>query len=269
MKAIVVTRYGSPEMLRLQEVPKPTPKDDEMLVRVHAASINAWDWDLLRGRPYLTRLGGGFRAPKHRIIGADIAGRVEAVGRNVADFAEGDAVYGDISGSGWGGFAECVSIRASALAHKPEGISFTHAAAIPQAAVLALQALQKAPPQAGQHALIIGAGGGAGTFAVQLAKNRGAHVTAVDRADKLDMLRSVGADLALDYRREDFAKTGQTYDLIVDMVMQRSLFDYWRALAPQGTFVVVGGATGPHRPNSRASAESEVLGHGWANGRFR
>lgn len=244
MNAIVYTRYGSPAMLRLEDVPKPAPKDNEVLVRVQTSSINAWDWDLLRGRPYLTRLGVGFRSPKRPIIGADVAGRVESVGPGVSEFAPGDAVYGDLSGAGWGGFAEYVSVRQSALAHIPAGVSFTHAAAIPQASVLALQALRKAPISTGQHVLIIGAGGGSGTFAVQMAKNSGAQITAVDRADKLDMLRSLGADHTLDYTREDFTKTGQTYDLIVDMVMNRSLFKYWRALAPNGSFVVVGGATG-------------------------
>ena len=244
MNAIVYTRYGSPDRLRLEDVPKPTPKDNEVLVRVHASSINAWDWDLLRGRPYLTRLGGGFRSPKQTIIGADVAGRVEAVGSGVSEFAPGDAVFGDLSSAGWGGFAEYVSVRQSALAHIPEGISFPHAASLPQASVLALQALRKAPISTGQHVLIIGAGGGSGTFAVQMAKNLGAQVTAVDRGDKLDMLRSLGADHTLDYTREDFTKTGQKYDLIVDMVMKRSLFTYWRALAPNGSFVVVGGATG-------------------------
>ena len=244
MKAMVYTRYGGPEVLQLRDVPKPTPNDDEALIRVHASSINSWDWDLLRGRPYLAHLGAGVRAPKRTIIGADVAGRVEAVGKAVTGFASGAEVFGDISGAGWGGFAEYVSVRESALALKPEGVSFAHAASLPQAAVLALQALRKAPLQTGQHALIIGAGGGAGTFAVQMAKHRGAHVTAVDRSDKLDMLRSIGADRVIDYTREDFAKTGQQYDAIVDMVMRRSLFDYRRALAPNGNFVVVGGATG-------------------------
>jgi NADPH:quinone reductase-like Zn-dependent oxidoreductase len=241
---MVYTRYGGPDDLHLQAVPTPSPNANEVLVHIHASSINAWDWDLLRGRPYLTRLSGGFRGPKHRIIGADVAGRIEAVGEGVTRFQPGDTVFGDVSGSGWGGFAQYVSVQESVLATMPDGLTFEQAAAIPQAGVLALQALRKLEPLDGQRLLIIGAGGGVGTFAVQLARNQGAIVTVVDRADKLDMLRSLGASRTLDFQTEDFADAAQSQDAIVDMVMQRSLLDYQRVLAPGGRLVVVGGQTG-------------------------
>lgn len=244
MKAVVYSQYGTPEMLKVQEVERPVPNGDEVLVRVRAASINAWDWDLVRGRPYLARLGFGIRAPRRPILGADIAGVVEAVGRDVRDFSPGDEVFGDVSGSGWGGFAEYGTAREGAVASKPEGLSFEQAAAIPQAAGLAYQALRKATLHDGHRVLIVGAGGGAGSFAVQLAKARGATVTAVDRGDKFEMLRSIGADEVIDYRHDDFTKGGQRYNLIVDMVMQHSLFPYDGILASGGRLVIVGGATG-------------------------
>lgn len=243
MQAMVYTHYGAPDVLQLQEMAKPVPRDDEVLIRVHASSINAWDWDLLRGRPYLTRIGG-LRTSRYRILGADVAGRVEAVGRNVKDFLIGGTVYGDISGNGWGGFAEYVCAREGALAACPAGLPFEQAAAVPQAAVLALQALRKGKIRAGQRVLIVGAGGGVGTFAVQLAKSYGAEVTAVDRGDKLDMLRGIGADQVIDYAEQDFSRNGQRYDVIVDVVVRRSVVDYQRALAANGTFILVGGATG-------------------------
>ncbi len=244
MKAVVYSQYGTPANLRVREVERPVPKDDEVLVRVRAASINAWDWDLVRGRPYMARLEFGIRAPKRPILGADIAGRVEAIGKDVRDFSPGDEVFGDVSGSGWGGFAEYVTARERAVAVKPEGLSFEQAAAIPQAAGLAYQALRKATLHERSRVLIVGAGGGAGSFTVRMAKARGATVTAVDRGDKFDMLRSIGADDVVDYRHEDFTRRGQEYDLIVDMVMQHSLFAYDGILAANGRLVVVGGATG-------------------------
>ena len=245
MKAIVYTKYGSPDVLQLKEIEKPTAKDDEVLVRVHAASINSWDWDLLRGRPFVNRLGGGLLKPKRiKILGCDIAGRVEAVGRNVKQFQPGDEVFGDISGCGWGGFAEYVCAREDALALKPSRMTFEEAAAVPQAAVLALQSLRdKGQIQPGQRVLINGAGGGVGTFAVQIAKSFGAEVTGVDSASKLDMLLSIGADHVIDYAQEDFTKNGQRYDLIIDVVAHRSIFDYKRALNPSGIFVAIGGST--------------------------
>jgi NADPH:quinone reductase-like Zn-dependent oxidoreductase len=244
MKAIVYTEYGSPDVLRLEEVEKPTPKEDEVLVEVHAASVNDWDWGLLRGKPFLNRLLFGLLKPKIKILGCDIAGRVEAVGRNVKQFQPGDEVFGDISGCGWGGFAEYVCARENALALKPASMTFEEAAAVPQAAVLALQGLRdKGQIQPGQKALINGAGGGVGTFAVQIAKSFGAEVTGVDSTRKLDMVRSIGADQVIDYTQEDFTQSGQRYDLILDVAAYHSIFDYKRALSPRGIYVMVGGST--------------------------
>ncbi len=245
MKAIVYTKYGPPDVLQLKEVAKPTPKDNEVLVKVHAASVNDWDWGLLRGKPFVNRLLGGLRKPKkYKILGSDIAGRVEAVGRNVKQFQPGDEVFGDLCGCGWGGFAECVCARENALALKPASMSFEQAAAIPQAAVLALQGLRdKGQIQPGQKVLINGAGGGAGTFAVQIAKSFGAVVTGVDSTSKLDMMRSIGADQVIDYTQEDFTKNEQRYDLILDFAAHHSIFDYKRALSPKGIYVMVGGST--------------------------
>jgi NADPH:quinone reductase-like Zn-dependent oxidoreductase len=244
MKAIVYERYGSPDVLQLQDVEKPTPRDDEVLVKVHAASINAWDWYLLKGRPFANRIMFGLLKPKYKIIGCDIAGRVETVGRNIKKLQHGDEVFGDISGCGWGGFAEYACAREQALALKPANLTFEEAAAIPQAAVLALQGLRdKGQIQQGQKVLINGAGGGSGAFAVQIAKTFGAEVTGVDSTNKLDMLRSIGADHVIDYTKEDFTKNGQRYDLILDVVTYRSIFDYKRALSPRGTYVMLGGGS--------------------------
>ncbi len=242
MKAIVYHEYGSPDLLELQDVDKPVAGDDEVLVRVHATSVNSWDWDLLTGR-FQGRLGG-FRKPKYEILGADIAGRVEAAGTNAKQFEPGDEVFGDISGCGWGGLAEYVSVPESVLAPKSDGLTFEEAAAAPQAAVLALQGLRdKRQIQPGQNVLINGAGGGVGTFAVQIAKSFGAEVTGVDSTGKLDTVRSIGADHVIDYTQEDFTKNGQHYDLILDVVASRSIFDCRRALKPGGIYVVVGGST--------------------------
>ncbi|MDU0200598.1 NAD(P)-dependent alcohol dehydrogenase [Paenibacillus sp. MAH-36] len=242
MKAMVYTKYGTKDVLNLVEVEKPTPKDNEVLVRVHAASVNSWDWDLMRGIPYMVRLGGILK-PKYSILGADIAGIVEAVGREVKQFQPGDEVFGDISGSGWGGFAEFVSVREDVLSHKPPLMSFDQAAALPQAGVLALQGLRdKGKIQKGQKILVNGAGGGVGTIAIQYAKSIGAEVAAVDSGMKLDMLTSLGADQVIDYTTKDFTKNGQQYDLILDVVGNRSIFDYKRALSPSGTYVMVGGS---------------------------
>jgi len=242
MKAIVYERYGQPDVLQLQEVAKPTPKDNEVLVRVHAASVNDWDWGLLRGTPFMSRLFFGLLKPKNKILGCDIAGRVEAVGNNVKQFQPGDEVFGDISGGSWGGFAEYVCARENALALKPANMTFEEAAAVPQAAVLALQGLLKGQIQKGQKVLINGAGGGAGSFAVQIAKSFGAEVTGVDSTEKLDTMRSIGADEVIDYTREDFTKNGQRYDLILDMAAHHSIFDYRRALSRKGVYVVEGGS---------------------------
>ncbi|MBU1822442.1 MAG: NAD(P)-dependent alcohol dehydrogenase, partial [Bacteroidetes bacterium] len=244
MKAVVYSRYGAAEVLQPAEVPTPVPKDNEVLVKVQAASVNSWDWDLVTGKPLLYRLLFGIFRPRYPIIGSDIAGRVEAVGKDVTQFKPGDEVFGDISGSGFGAFAEYACAPAKVLALKIPSMTFEQAAATPQAGVLALQGLRQGQLAAGQKVLINGAGGGVGTFAVQMAKVAGAQVTAVDRADKLDLLRSLGAAHVMDYRREDFTKTAHTYDLILDMVARHSVADCRRALNPGGRYVIVGGKVG-------------------------
>ncbi len=242
MKAIVFTKYGPPDVLQLKEVEKPTPRDNEVLIRVHAASLNDWDWCALRGTPFLNRLIFGLLKPKKQILGSDVAGRIEAVGKNVLQFQPGDEVFGDLSGD-WGGFAEYVCARENALELKSPGMTFEQAAAIPQAALLALQGLRdKGQIQPGQRLLINGAGGGVGTFAIQIAKLYGVEVTAVDSSEKLDMLRSMGVERVIDYTQEDFTQNAQGYDLILDVKTNRSMFDYARALSPNGTYVTVGGS---------------------------
>jgi NADPH:quinone reductase-like Zn-dependent oxidoreductase len=242
MRAIVCTKYGTTDVLKLEELEKPAPKGDEVLIKIHAASVNSWDWELLRGKPFVTRLGGLLK-PKYKILGADIAGRVVAIGKDVTRFHPGDEVFGDISGCGWGGFADYVCARENALSLKPAGMTFDEAAAIPQAAVLALQGLRDTGQiRKGQKVLINGAGGGVGTFAVQIAKLFGAEVTGVDGAGKLEMLRSIGADQVIDYKQKDFTNNGQRYDLILDVAGYRSIFDCKRALNPKGTYVMIGGS---------------------------
>jgi NADPH:quinone reductase-like Zn-dependent oxidoreductase len=241
MKAIVYTEYGPPDVLQLKEVERPTPKDNEVLIKVHAVSVNASDWEGLRGKPLYARLGG-LRKPRRRILGSDIAGRVEAVGTNVKQLQLGDEVFGDILDY-MGGFAEYVCAPENKLALKPASMTFEEVAAIPQAAVIALQGIRdKGQVQPGQKVLINGAGGGAGTFAVQLAKLNGAEVTGVDNTGKLDFMRSLGADHVIDYTREDFTKNGKQYDLILDVFAHRSVFAYKRALRPNGSYFFVGGS---------------------------
>jgi NADPH:quinone reductase-like Zn-dependent oxidoreductase len=243
MRAVVWTKFGPPDVLELHEVERPTPGENEVLIKVHAASINSWDWELMNGRAQITF--GGRLKPRYKILGCDVAGVVEDIGRNVKGFKPGDEVFGDISGSGWGGFAEYVCAKESVIAFKSPKMSFEQAAATPQAAVLALQSLRdKGRIHQGQHVLINGAGGGVGTFAVQIARSFRAEVTGVDSTDKLDMLRSIGADHVIDCSKEDFTRNGREYDLIVDVVSQRSVFDYKRALARKGICVLVGGSTG-------------------------
>jgi len=244
MKAIVCTKYGPPDVLQLKEVEKPIPKDNEALVKVHAASVNAADLEFLKGVFVVRLLYQGLLKPKNTIPGSDIAGQVEAVGKKVKKFQSGDEIWGDLSYPlGFGAFAEYVCIPENALRIKPASMTFEEAAAVPTAAVVALQnLLGKGQIQPGQKVLINGAGGGAGTFAVQLAKYFGAEVTGVDSTEKLDMLRSIGADHVIDYTQEDFTKNGQHYDLILDVVVHRSIFDYKRALSPKGIFVMVGGS---------------------------
>ncbi len=244
MKAIVFTQYGRPDRLELKEVPKPVPKQDELLIRVHASSVNSWDWEFLNGTPFINRLMFGLLRPKpgKQRLGADIAGSVEAVGRQVTRFQPGDEVFGDLWDS-WGGFAEYACAHESSLEPKPANSTFEEAAVVPQAGVLALQGLSKVGQiQPGQRVLINGAGGGVGTFAVQLAKLSGAEVTGVDAVHKLDAVRSVGADHVIDYMQEDFTKTGKRYDLIIDCQNFRSMFDNKRALRPGGTYVMIGGS---------------------------
>ncbi|NQW17331.1 MAG: NAD(P)-dependent alcohol dehydrogenase [Chloroflexi bacterium] len=244
MKAIVCRKYGSPDDLELQEVEKPVPKDDEVLVRVLASSVNDWDWGLLRGKPFMNRLVFGLLRPRIKILGCDIAGQVEAVGKKVEQFQPGDEVFGDLSGCGFGGFAEYVCAREKALMLKPASMTFEDAAAIPQAGVLGLQGLRhKGQVRPGQKVLINGAGGGAGSFAVQIAKSFGAEVTGVDSTRKLDMMGSIGADHVIDYTAEDFTKNGQRYDRILDMAAHRSIFDSKRALNSGGAYVMEGGST--------------------------
>jgi NADPH:quinone reductase-like Zn-dependent oxidoreductase len=243
MKAVVMERYGTPDVLELRHVATPTPKANEVLVRVHAASINDWDWGLLQGRPFINRILNGPFAPKVQIIGCDIAGRVEAVGENVTAFRPGDEVYGDLSASGFGAFAEYACTPAASLARKPPGMSFEQAAAIPQAGMLAVQGLiDVGRIRSGQKLLLNGAGGGVGTFALQMAKLYDVEVTVVDKPGKLDMLCAMGADHVVDYLKEDFTKSGRCYDLILDVKTNRSPFAYARALNPNGTYVTVGGS---------------------------
>ena len=241
MKAIVYTNYGPPEVMHLEEVEKPTPKDDELLVKVKATSVNRSDWEGLIGKPLYARIGG-LRKPSNPILGSDVAGRVEIAGKNNNQFQPGDEVFGEM-GNYSGGFAEYVCTRGKIWALKPAGLTFAAASAIPQAGVIALQGIRdKGQIQLGQKVLINGAGGGAGTFAVQLAKLYGAEVTAVDNTGKLDFLRSLGANHVIDYTREDFTKNGKQYDFILDLIAYRSAFAYAQALKPNGSYYAVGGS---------------------------
>jgi NADPH:quinone reductase-like Zn-dependent oxidoreductase len=243
MKAIVNTQYGSPDILQFKEVARPTPKDNEVLVNVHAASVNAAELHFLRADPFLMRfMGYGLLKPKHTILGSAMAGRVEAVGRNVTQFQPGDEIFGDLTKCGFGAFAEYVCASEDALALKPANVTFEQAAAVPLAAVTALQGLRaKGQIKLGQKVLIHGAGGGVGTFAVQIAKSFGAEVTAVCSTRNVDMVRSIGADHLIDYTQEDFTKNGQQYDFIFAVNGYHSIFDYKRALNPKGVYVMIGG----------------------------
>ena len=241
MHAIVCTKYGSPDVLEYKEVDKPIPKDNEVLIRIYATSLNAADLEYLRGT-FLVRVGR-LRKP-FKILGSDIAGRVDAVGSNVKQFQPGDEIFVDSSMYGFGAFAEYACVPEKALMRKPTSMTFEEAATYPQAAILALQGLRdKKQVQPGQKVLINGAGGGVGTFAVQIAKYFGAEVTGVDNTEKLDLVRSIGVDYIIDYTTTDFTKNEQRYDLILDVVANRSIFDYMRTLTPNGTFLAVGGST--------------------------
>lgn len=245
MKAVVYTQYGTPDNLTFTEVDKPAHNDNEVLIKIHAASINSWDADSLTGKTFLGRLISGLFKPKHKILGADVAGVVESVGKNVTDFQPGDEVFGDIAGAGFGGFAEWVAVPGKLLAKKSSMMSFEQAAALPQAGLLAIQGLRyKKPLQQGQHLLINGAGGGVGTLALQYAKSIGAEVTCVDKEEKFDILRSLGADHFIDYRKQDYTRTNEQYDYILDVIAHRSVADYKRALKPGGVFAMIGGSMG-------------------------
>lgn len=243
MQAVVREQYGSPAVLRLEEVQKPTPKAGEVLIRVHAASPNAADLHLLRGQPFMLRLVYGLFRPKIRVLGTAVAGRVAAVGAGVTRFHVGDEVFADLSGCGLGGFAEYACTPEGVLARMPANVGFAAAATVPLAGVTALQALRdKGRVGAGQKVLIYGASGGVGTFAVQLAKHFGAEVTAVCSTRKAELVRSLGADRVIDYTFEDFTSGRTRYDLILAVNGDRSIREYKRALSPNGTCVVVGGS---------------------------
>jgi len=253
MKAIVITKYGGPEVLQYKNVEKPTPTENQVLVKVHAASLNASDFEVLRGS-WTGRLGGPMRT-KHKILGTDIAGTIEAVGSNVTRFQPGDEVMGDLLyPNGYGAFAEYACAQEKVLATKPASMTFEQASTYPEAGIIAMQGLRgKREIQPGERILINGAGGGMGTFGIQIAKYYGAEVTGVDSAIKLEMMRSIGADHVLDYKETDFTRTGERYDLILDTVASRSFRAYRRALNPNGMLVIVGG-------NRRALFRAIVLG---------
>jgi NADPH:quinone reductase-like Zn-dependent oxidoreductase len=238
MKAVVYDRYGPPSVLRVEDVPRPSPAAGQLRVKVAATSLNLSDWECLRGSPAYARFGG-LRTPAHRTLGSDIAGVVDDVGKGVTRFQPGDEVYGD-NLLLKGGFAEYAIAPETVLAHKPAQLTFAEASTLPQAGAIALQGTQRA--KAGSRVLINGAGGGSGSFAIQLAKRLGAHVTGVDNATKQDFMRSVGADEVVDYRRDDFTRTTQPFDLILDLVAHRSVFAYRRALAPGGRYRCAGGS---------------------------
>ena len=240
MQAIIFSQYGSPDVLQLKEVEKPLPDEQRILVKVHAASVNALDWHSIRGAPFLVRLADGLRKPKDPRLGNDLAGRVEAVGSKVTQFQVGDEIFG----RGWGAFAEYVCPREDAVVLKPTNISFEAAAAVPVAALTALQGLRnKGQIQSGQQVLIYGAGGGVGTFAVQIAKSFGAEVTAVCSTRNVEMVRSLGADHVIDYTQADFTKNGQRYDLILAVNGYKPILAYRRTLRPNGRCILVGASS--------------------------
>jgi NADPH:quinone reductase-like Zn-dependent oxidoreductase len=241
MKAVVRTRYGPPDVLRLDDVPVPTPRGGEVLVRVRAVSLNASDWEGLRGKPLYARIGGPFR-PRYRVLGSDIAGQVEEAGTDATRYRPGDRVFADIL-SQMGGFAQYVCVPESALAPIPTGMTYEQAAALPQAGAIALQGiLERGQVRSGQSVLVNGGGGGSGMYAIQLAKLHGAEVTGVDNQEKLEFMRSLGADHVIDYAQEDFTAHGRGYDLILDLAGYRSASAYGRSLNPGGRYLFVGGS---------------------------
>lgn len=243
MKAIVYDSYGPPEVLRLEDVPTPNPGDDDVLIRVRAASVNSWDWDNLIGAAQARPMSGLLK-PRRRTPGADVAGIVEAIGKNVTRFKSGDEVFGDLSPFGWGAFAEYARAPESALTLKSPQISFEQAAAMPQAGVMALQGVRDyCRVKPGHRLLINGAGGGVGSFAIQLAKSYGAEVTGIDRGEKLAFMRTLGADNVIDYTQQDFSASSQRYDAILDVTAHRSTLAYRRVLAACGRYYLIGGET--------------------------
>jgi len=241
MKAIIYHRYGSPDVLQLVELPKPVPAEDELLLKIQAVSINGSDRENLVGKPLYSRIGG-LLWPRNKILGSDVAGRVEAVGKRHTLFKPGDEIFGELPGY-HGGFAEYACTRGKMMALKPAGLTLEQAATIPQAGVIALQGIQQhGKVQAGQRVLINGAGGSTGLFAVQLAKSLGAEVTGVDSAGKFAFMRELGADHVIDYTKEDFTQSGRQYDLILDLIAHRSAQAYTQALVPGGTYLMVGGS---------------------------
>lgn len=241
IKAFTFQRYGGPEVLEEKQLPIPTPRADEVLIRLRAVSLNGSDWEILRAKPAYSRIFGLFR-PRVRILGSDIAGQIETVGAQVRDFRPGDAVYGDLFGT-FGGFAEYVCAKTDKLLRKPDALTFDEAACLPQGGVIALQSLRDVGQvKSGQTVLINGAGGSSGVFAVQLAKMYGATVTAVDNSQKVDGLRSIGADNVVDYTREDISMLDTRFDLIIDYVAYRSVFVHRRLLKPGGRYMLVGGS---------------------------
>ena len=242
MKAILLSEYGLPKDLTIGNVPKPVPDDEEVLVRIQSASINDWDWGLVRGNPFVIRLFFGLKKPKISIPGVDISGTIVAVGSNVNSFKNGDEVYCDLSDSGHGGFAEYVCVQEKTLSKKPTSISHNGAAALPHAGLLALQGLvEKGKVETGQRVLINGAGGGVGTLGIQILKSYGVEVTGVDSGEKLELMKSLGYDRVLDYKKTDFTDTGEKYDLILDAKTNRSVYKYARSLKKNGRYVTVGG----------------------------
>lgn len=242
MKAIITIKYGTPDVLELNEVNKPCQKDDEVLVKVKAASINYGNLVLLSGKPFLARMAFGLFKPKFAIPGGDIAGIVEAIGKNVTEFQPGDHVFGDLSAFGWGGFSEYVALPTKALVHKPTNLTFEEAAAIPMAGVTALQALQKGKIDSGQKVLINGASGGVGTFAIQIAKAYNAEVTAVCSTRNIEIARSLGADYVIDYTKEEISKLDDRFDLILAVNGYVPISVYNRLLKPDGSYVMIGGS---------------------------
>ena len=241
MRAIVYRQYGSPDVLRLEDVPKPTPKDGEVLVRVHAAALNALDWHMLRGKPYIARMSVGWLKPRRTIPGVDVGGTVEAVGAGVTAFKPGDEVFANKGRA----CADYVCGPERLFAHRPANLTLEQAAAVPAAGITALQAVRdRGDLQPGQRVLVNGASGGVGTFTVQIAKALGAEVTGVTSTQNADLVRSIGADHVVDYTREDFARSGERYDLVIDVAANRSLVAMRRVLAPAGTLVLVGASKG-------------------------